>query len=357
MNALFVTSIEPHSGKSALCMALGKDLQAKGLEVGYMKPMSTQPWRTPEGELADEDVAFAIKTLDLDERATELSPVVVTASTLRSRLKGVGQDDLYEKILAAAERIGQDKDALLLEGGHSLREGYTMGIPNLRLAEGLGAPAMVFIRYHHEMQVVDDALAAEYRLGEQCLGVVINHVPETAEVFVQDYARPYLEEQGIHVLGTLPHKPRLSALSVGELVDFLDAEVLTESLDPNALAERLTVGAMTVDAALSRFRRQQNKAVITGGDRADIQLAALETSTVVLILTGNLHPSPVVIHQAETLGVPILLVKTNTMETVDTIERFYGKTRLGQPEKLETFMQLMQERLDLQAVYRALNIQ
>jgi BioD-like phosphotransacetylase family protein len=154
------------------------------------------------------------------------------------------------------------------------------------------------------------------------------------------------------VLGSLPSVPHLSALSIGELVDLLDAEILTRQVDPDALVERFTVGAMTADAALSRFRRYQHKAVITGGDRTDIQLAALETSTSVLILTGNLQPSPLIIQQAETLKVPILLVKDNTMETVDSIERTHGKTRLGQPEKINTFLQLMTENVDIQAIYK-----
>ena len=34
MNALYVTSVEPYSGKTAVCLALGKQLQAKGKVVG-----------------------------------------------------------------------------------------------------------------------------------------------------------------------------------------------------------------------------------------------------------------------------------------------------------------------------------
>jgi BioD-like phosphotransacetylase family protein len=357
MKAIYVTSTEPHSGKSAVCLALGKKLQAKGLKIGYLKPVSTQPWRTPEGQLADEDAAFFCRMLNLDENPSELSPVVITPSLLRSRLKGLETEDLLDKIIQTAERIGCDKDVLILEGGASLREGYTMGLSNLRVADALGAPALVMIRYHKEMQIIDDVFAARLRLGEQYLGVIFNHVPEEGRQFIEEYARPYLQEQGLTLLGNLPSRPRLSALSIGELVDLLQAEILTEHYDPDSLAEVFTVGAMTVDAALSRFRRQQNKAVITGGDRADIQLAALETSTVLLILTGYLHPSPVVLHQAESLGVPVLLVKGNTMETVETIERAYGKTRLGQPEKLDAFMHLLDDNVALQIVYKTLGIE
>jgi BioD-like phosphotransacetylase family protein len=249
--------------------------------------------------------------------------------------------------------LGKDKDVLLLEGGASLREGYAMGLSNLRVAEMLAAPALVLVPFRGEMRLVDDALTARFRLGDQLCGVILNRVPEEAKSFVEDYAQPCLEDAGICVLGSLPSVPTLSALSVGELKDVLEAEVLTEHFDPNALTATFTVGAMTAQAALSRFRRYPNKAVITGGDRTDIQLAALETSTVVLILTGNLHPSPLIIQQAESLKVPVLLVKWNTMETVNIVESKYGKTRLGQPEKIDAFMKLMSENVDMGKIYQA----
>ena len=48
------------------------------------------------------------------------------------------------------------------------------------------------------------------------------------------------------------------------------------------------LGAMGAELALKFFRTKPDKIVITGGDRADIQLAALETDTKCLVLTGNL---------------------------------------------------------------------
>jgi BioD-like phosphotransacetylase family protein len=188
------------------------------------------------------------------------------------------------------------------------------------------------------------------------MGIILNHVPEQAGAFVDEYAIPFLQEKGIRVLGSLPAMPRLAALSLQELVDLLEAEVLTAGSDLDALADTFTVGAMNAEAALARFRRQQHKVVITGGDRTDIQLAALETSTVGLILTGNLRPSPMVLQQAESLAVPVLLVKENTIETVEAIEQTFGKTRLGQTEKLDTFVQLVQEQVDLSPIHEALGV-
>jgi hypothetical protein len=356
MKALYITSVEPYSGKTAVCLALGKQMQAGGWRVGYLKPMSTQPWRTPEGKLGDEDSAFVQSALGLEPGSLVHSPVIVTPESLRQRLEVEQPEDLLPRVQAAAQSAGQDKDVLLLEGGATLREGYAMGISNPRLAVALGAPVMVVVKYHAEMQCLDDALTAQFRLRELLLGVLVNAVPPEAAEFVQRFASPFLEKAGIRMLGALPLRATLSAMSLGELSDLLRAVVLTKQFDPQRLAQAFTVGAMTMQAALSRFRRQPNKVVITGGDRTDIQLAALETSTVALILTGNLHPSPLVLEQAEAVGVPILLVPTNTMETVEAIERTYGKTRLGQPEKLEAFMELMAAHVDTAAILAGIGL-
>ena len=353
MNALFVTSVEPYSGKTAVCLALGKQLQARGKKIGYLKPMSTQPWRTPQGTLGDEDTGFVRRALGID---IPESPIIVTSETLHERLKGGYQGMLLDQIKEAAETAGKEVDLLLLEGGASLRDGYAMGLSNVRLAEALGAPALVLVRCHKEMQIIDDALAARFRLGDQLLGVILNHMPDETAEFLENIGKPFLEQEGVKVLGTLPRRPQLSALSVLELKDLLEAEVLSESFEPETLIETFTVGAMTAEAALARFRRQKNKAVITGGDRSDIQLAALETSTRALILTGNLQPSPIILQQADSLGVAVLLVHTDTIDTVDRIEQAYSRTRLGQPEKLEAFMELMEEHVDTESIFGSLGL-
>ena len=62
-------------------------------------------------------------------------------------------------------------------------------------------------------------------------------------------------------------------------------------------------------------------AVVTGADRTDIQLAALEASTQCLILTGLGDPLSQLIHRAEELEVPILKVELDTLATVEIIEQ------------------------------------
>jgi uncharacterized protein len=346
MKSLYITSVERFSGKTAMCLALGKRFQANGYDVGYFKPLSLQPWRVA-GRVADEDAAFVKEVLGLTAEPWDLSPVVVTPDFLRQYLRDHEKINLLEQVQAACQKITcVERDVLLLEGGGSLREGYVVGLPTPEVAKIFGGDVLVIVKYRDEVRVLDDVLTACARLGDLLCGVLINHVPEDGMPFVVETAVPFLEKRGVAVLGVLPEVRGLEALTVAELVEVLKARVLTEHYNPEALIETLAVGAMTAEAALRVFRKQTNKAVITGGDRTDIQLAALETSTTCLILTGNLQPSPLIIKQADEFGVAILLVHSETIETVEAIERIFGKTRLGQTAKLQRFESLLGEHLD-----------
>ncbi len=353
MKALYVTSIESFSGKTAICLSIGKRLQAEGHKVGYLKPLSTQPWQVG-GHVVDEDATFVKNVLALDTDPWDISPVVVTPQLLAEWLT-IGCDAEL-RVRDVLERVTRNKDVLLIEGGSSVHEGHTICMAAPQVAEMLDASVLVVAKFRSRLRLLDDILFAQRELGERLLGVVFNRAPEDEYVFIEALAIPFLEERGIPVLGILPDRPSLAAISVGELVKTLNAEVLTSKDQAEALVETLTVGAMTAEAALSRLRRYQHKAVITGGDRTDIQLTALETSTVCLILTGNLHPSPTVLERADEAGVAVLLVPDNTLETVEAIERVFGKTRLGHPEKLARFEAVMAEHMDFETLFSLLGI-
>ncbi|HEX29864.1 TPA: phosphotransacetylase family protein, partial [Candidatus Poribacteria bacterium] len=180
--------------------------------------------------------------------------------------------------------------------------------------------------------------------------------PKPRMQFVEEVVRPYLEKRGIAVLGVLPRERILQSVSVGELVEALDGEVLCCEEECNELVEYITVGAMTIEAALYYFRRRANKAVITGGDRPEIQLAALETPTKCLILTGNIYPSPIILSRAEELGVPIILVRHDTFTAAQLIDQVFGRSRFCQERKINLFGKLLDDQFDFRRFYDALGL-
>jgi len=357
MKALYITSIEPFSGKTAVCLALGRRFEREGYKVGYFKPLSTQPWEPVPGRTVDEDADFIRRTLELDESTEDLVGVLLTPSLAREMRCGCTDRDLMADVKTAYEKIKPGKDIVVVEGGGSLREGLSLGLDPRTVTETLDLYALAIIRYHNRVNQGDDCIAAYQHLYDHLMGTMVNAVPKGEMGLSEKICTPCLEKQDIRVLGTIPFEEELQAISVGEIAEVLGAEFLAVADKREVLIERFVVGAMGVDQALPRIRRVPGaKALITGGDRSDMQLVALQTATRCLILTGNLRPMPEVLRRAEEIGVPVLLVRQNTLEAVESIERVFGKTRLGQETKLAKFESLFSEHFDFERLYELLGL-
>jgi uncharacterized protein len=355
MKPLYITAVVTFSGKTALLLGIGLKLQSMGHKIGYYKPVSTQPYRTEAG-VVDEDADFVRRTLGLQSEAKDLSTVIIDDNFFAGLMAGKDQHDFVNEVKDAYKKASDGKDVLLVEGGASMREGYAVGLNITKIAEMFDLPTLGVVRFRDGLKLIDDILALKVRLGDRLLGVVINSVPAEAMTMVKEQVWDYLERTGIKVYGVLPQNPSLMALTVGELTSVLNAKTLNKSANPDALIENLSVGAMSVEAAMPHFRRTLRKAVITGGDRADIQAAALETSTTALVLTGNLQPTSTIVKRAEEQGVAVLMVPSSTIDTVEAIEQVFGKTRLAHPEKLNRFRDMLDQNLDWTRLFKDMGV-
>jgi len=353
MKTLYITSAETFSGKSALCVGLGLHFRKDGRKAGYMKPVNVN-CQIREGVPYDEDVMFAKQVFELAEPFELLLPVALTPAKLEQQLRGP-ETDFQPRLMEAFAKLSEGRNVLVLEGGRSLREGYVAGLPPKKVVDLVDASVLGVVKWDDTL-MVDRAMTGQNYFGKAFLGVVINSVPKAQTEFVHEVVVPFLTRHGIKVFGVLPRDQMLSAPSVRELAEGLRAEILCSSECSDELVDDMLVGAMSVESALSHFRRKPNKAVITGGDRADIQLAALETSTRCLILTGNLYPSPSVLNRAEELCVPVMLTKLDTLSTIEIIEGFFGRSRFQQPKKMERFTAMLDDSFDYAALYAALGL-
>ncbi len=346
---LFVGSTEPYSGKSAAILGLAYHLRQQGMRVAYGKPISSCLEDQCGEDGADLDTKFISEALDLNPK--DIPPIVLQ----------LNEANLFKQMAdpeakTYAERL-QDyhsytqADLVLLEGPGDLHEGELFHLSLLEMAETLNADVLLLCRYHSAL-VVEALLGARRKLQDRLAGVLLNDVKTDQQDQVEASIVPFLEAQGIPVLGILPSNRILRSIGVGELAKELEAEVLccVDRLD--SMVEDFAVGAMNVNSALKYFRKSEHKAVITGGDRTDIQLAALETSTLCLILTGK-HPlDPQIKNRAEDLEVPILSVDLDTFSTIERIERVFGQVRLHETVKVRSIQDLMSRNFDFPRFYR-----
>lgn len=351
MATLYVVSLESYAGKTAFCLGAGLELKARGAQVGYFKPLGTLPVEVG-GVLTDEDVAFILRTLDIDEPPDQACPVLLTQSVIEEPLRGAATDK-SPLVRKAYEALSRRFPLLIMEGGASLADGYSLGIPPSKLADMTDARVLLVIKYSRDLSS-DEILMAKEAFGDRLAGAVVNSVPHEAMGFVKDTFPKFLHRNGLTFFGALPADKLLMAIPVRELARLLNGEILSAADKQDELVENFSIGAMNVDTALRYFLKTPNKAVITGGDRADIQLAALQTSTKCIILTGNLYPDAIILGRAEELGVPMILVRSDTMATVAAVEGSLGHIRLASAKQIDRLAEMIRHEIDLRAIEKAL---
>lgn len=354
MVTLYIASTESASGKTALCVGLGKRLQKDGFSVGYMKPISLSARRL-EGQVVDEDAQFIKEELDLREPIADLVPIPLDAFAVESIMRKQKWLDYPKRLVDIYNRASEGKDVMLLEGVDRLSAGSLIRLPVNNVCQLLNAKSLTVVRYA-DLLTLDAVLFYREVLGDSMTGTVLNGVPQRRMESAEEVAKPYLQREGILVFGILPEEKFLRSVSVRQLAETLGAEIVCCADRVEELVENLMVGAMTSDVALSYFRRTPNKAVITGGDRSDIQLAALQTPTKCLILTGNLHPQDMILGIAQEQGVPIIVTQHDTLTAVEIVEGFFGRSRFQQEKKVQRFEELLDQHFNFTNLYLTLGL-
>jgi uncharacterized protein len=340
---LYIASTYEYSGKTLVALALGKIWGAKGVKVGYVKPLGKIPMMEG-GRVIDEDAAFLARELSLEGPAESVCPVVITQDMIVGAYRGE-LPKLRGKISAAVHDAEARSELLLIGGTANLRDGVFLGLSPLELIANYDCRVVLVDRFEGEKSM-DQVLWAASALGPRLLGVVFNRVAQAQEAFVRGTAGPYLERSGIRVLGAIPVDPLLYSVGVASLASSLSATILSGEPSPGTMIERFCVGAMDVEHALRVFRRISRKAVVTGGFRTDIQLAALETDTVCLVLTGGVAPSEIILAKAREKGVAVLAVSDDTLTTVERFEQLLGRLRIREPQKVQRGVDLVRAAVD-----------
>jgi len=343
MVPILVASNTGYAGRTFLSIGLALKLLDMGYKVGMMKPFGTVPVKAGK-DVYDADAPFVKETLGLEEPLDVISPFVMSYEEQTLLLQGKIAD-AKKRVLAAYKSI-KKKDFVILCGASDLIEGSLLGIDAVSLAEEINAKVLLVEPWRGDLSA-DTLFGARAIFGKRYIGGVFNKVPEATMEFAKNTVKPFLDKKGVAVFGVIPKDKFLGSVTVGQLNEILNGIVLCSDDKLDEFVENFLIGAMDVDSALNYFRRIPNKAVITGAHRSDIQLAALETSTKCIILTGGFQTNEVVLGKARARGIPILSVPSDTFSAIEKIELRMGETSIREKRKVTRVKELIGTGFDM----------
>ena len=304
MGTFFIVSVAAGAGKTTLGAGLAANFLNAGRKVGYLK------------SAGDTAAAFMATVPGLD---------VIN----KSGVKG------YDVVLAEG-RLGSAVDDAATQAAYMAAKEMKAKVIAVEAYSAQGLP---FIDVYKGF-------------GDHFFGVVINKTPQSQLKRIREEVGTRLGAVGLKLLGVIPENRVLLALTVGELAATLGGKILNNTEKSDELVENYMLGALIVDSGLDYFGRKSRKAAVLRQERSDMQLAALETSTACLVLSGDTGKPPLynVMYKAETRGVPVIAAGAPVSDIVAKIEDSILETRLQQAKKLTALMEMVGRNLDVKAL-------
>jgi hypothetical protein len=347
MKSLLVSSVEEYSGKSAVIIALGLILREKGFKVGYFKPFGVGTTRIGGDQLVDEDAYNTACMLDTGDDIEDICPIKLDSPYVEF-ICSADPEELKNKVVDAYNRISAGRNIVLVEGAIEYKVGRALGLCDPDVSSALDLETLMVVKYTNDF-VIDRILTARELFGERLKFVLFNQLAGYKKTYVESIVERCLRPNGMELIGVLPHDPLLAGLFASEIANALNGEWLVKpKLGEDVIIEEFLIGAMSPPSALKYFRRVRQAALITGGDRADLQNLALETGNIkCILLTGNLEPPGTMLGKAEEKGVPVIMVADDTLTTVEKLDEVFGKARIKGEVKIRKIKELVERFVDL----------
>ncbi|GAB3238572.1 phosphate acetyltransferase [Glycomyces halotolerans] len=338
--SLYLASLDPNSGKSAVAFGVMDLLAKRAGSVAVFRPIVRDD-HTLEGDPIITLLRDHYRLPDPYERS-----VGATYSDVRD-----DPDAALSEIVERYHALAEGHDVVLVVGSDYSDVGASVEFTyNTRVAVNLASPMLLIITgYRQTAADIDAAVRFGVAQAEGAhatvLGTIVNRVDPAIVASVRD-AHPGT--------GVIAEDPALNAPTVAELVDAADATLI--SGDPEVLTRTVgdvVVAAMTLPNLLTRLA--DDKAVILPGDRSEVLLGLIAAhlaegvpSLSAVFLTGGMRPPPQILQIVAGLDsrLPIAVVGHDTFDMANLAGDVTGSLAAGGERKAALALEGFAEGVD-----------
>ena len=313
MGVLYITSQKQNSGKTTLSAALASLLIDRGKVVDIAKPFSEN------GTLEEGDRFNLSKLLDRDyslQNEQSLDAVIASIKESSSKHEFV--------IVEALSSMPVEEQVSFVE--EIKAQSLIVSIPS----------------------TMDSDADFSSRFGSSVCGVVLNQVSKYAQIQTEHIMQQNLSSHDVLLLGTIPEDRTLLSLSVAQICENLSGQMFGEVQNSESLVEHFMVGGFGMDPGEYSFATRDKKAVVVRGDRPDVQMSALNTDMECFIMTNGMDPIEYIKYEAVEEGVSIMIVQSDTLDTMENISKLQQLAEFDHPDKLSKAKKLVSDYVNVE---------
>ena len=309
MTVLQIVGNQSGAGKTSLAAALLVTANAAGKRAAYYKPFA-------DGRTTDPDVVFISGLLQSIGGPAVPSP----------RNKSESGD--LSPAQAEVSKLESEADVVVIEG------------PDGSAPYALGSKVILVHRYSK-----GDAIASIAAAVPDLAATVVNAVPIHRR---DEVARELAGRAG--PVAVIPESRGMLTVTVEQLAEHLGGQWVLDPVNTDVPVERFMIGGNIMDEGPTYFGRYANQAVITRVERPDIQMACMGEKTCCLVLTGPGEPTEYIKAEALQREVPLIQVRTNTLDTAEALAGLLDKADARTATKASHFAGLLEKYLGAETI-------
>ncbi len=345
---LYVSAMEPQSGKSVVALGIMELLSGKVERLGFFRPI------VPGADGPDPQLELIRERYRLRASYDEMYAL--------TQAEAAGVDDyqqLRKRVVEAYMALEGSCDFVLCEGTDfaGAAPALDFGL-NADLANELGAPVLVVVKggsVNHTVTSVRAARDALAHKGCAIFGVAVNRTPPD---LVTEVEARLPEEERLGPVYVLPEQPDLAYPTMAEIATVLGAEVAFGGhAGLNRDVRDVRVAAMSVEHFVDHL--VEGALVIAPADRPDILVACLASTispvipTVAgVVLTGGYPLGNTFRRLLDEATFPVLEVGLLTHEAAAAVHSVRPLLRLGDERKIATALGVFESAVDTRELQR-----
>lgn len=340
IKTVFVTSTEPHSGKSIISIGLIDMLLGKAQKIGFFKPIiSEEDPQKQDGHINTIINHFALPT-------TYEESYAFTWQQAALQMETENQGEMLDTIIRKYKYLEGKNDFTVVEGTDYSGNGSAFEFEiNVQIAKNLRAPVIIVMSGEGKgiNQIVNSALTSVHNFDAReikVLWLVINKVNNNEG---EEIVRLLKNQLPPDILLTIIFEnKRLRSPTLKEISERLNGKVLFGKDYLSNQADNFVTGAMQVPNFLNYIK--ENVLIITPGDRGDIIISALQANLSTnypkiagIVLTAGYEPEEPIIRLINGLQtvVPIIAVESGTFQTSNEVGAIRSKITVDNPKKIQ----------------------
>lgn len=264
---VYITAIEPRSGKSIIALGLMETLSARADRVGFFRPVIAS------GDTPDPQIELIRRRYKLGSSHEQMHAL---SSAEASAMIAAGDHERLEQLVFDAYKALEERcEVVVCEGTDFSGAPPALNFElNAALANQPGCPVLVVVRGATPAAIASTvrvARASLIRKGCSLFGVIVNRVPIEALAEMRRHSVAYDRNEPMYVLA---ESPELANPTVADVAAAVDAEVVIGAGDALQREVReIRVAAMSVAHFIEDL--VDGTLVIVPADRPDILVACL----------------------------------------------------------------------------------